>query len=499
MTGIDRRTLLRAGAVAALAGPFTGFVARQDAAARHRPPSMQDLSPVGDMRDGVRRLALPRGFSYRSFQPAGGILADGTTIPGRHDGMAAFRNRGGAREVTLVRNHEINGAGGAFSSATPVYDTGAGGGTTSAVVDDEGHELDSWASLAGTMMNCSGGPMPWESWATCEETVNGVDVFDDFTRGSLPPDTYITNAILTRPHGFLFEVPADGQSAAEPVRAAGRMAHEAIAYAPEEGVFYLTEDDFGFPSGFYRYVPPSEPRRSQRLEDGGRLFMLAVVGHPRAHLEASQPIGTRYDVTWVPIEDPARDFPMAGGRPTVTNDEAIKYVASQGWPQGGAFFGRLEGAAYDRGVVYFTATQGGGDAEDWEPGDPPVSDGYGNGRGQVWAYHVREGVLELVYESPSADVLDFPDNLTTSRRGTLVLCEDGSNGNWLRGLDRRGDLFDIARNLIPVTRSDGSVDVGADEFAGSTFSPSGRTLYVNIQSSSGLSLAIWGPWGRIGV
>ncbi|MBE1565418.1 hypothetical protein [Nonomuraea africana] len=40
-------------------------------------------------------------------------------------------------------------------------------------------------------------------------------------------------------------------------------------------------------------------------------------------------------------------------------------------------------------------------------------------------------------------------------------------------------------------------DSGA-EFAGSTFGPGGRTLYVNIQSSKGLSFAIWGPWQRGG-
>jgi secreted PhoX family phosphatase len=43
------------------------------------------------------------------------------------------------------------------------------------------------------------------------------------------------------------------------------------------------------------------------------------------------------------------------------------------------------------------------------------------------------------------------------------------------------------------------IGAGNDEFAGSTFSHDGRTLFVNIQSSSGLSIAIWGPWGRIGV
>jgi secreted PhoX family phosphatase len=38
-----------------------------------------------------------------------------------------------------------------------------------------------------------------------------------------------------------------------------------------------------------------------------------------------------------------------------------------------------------------------------------------------------------------------------------------------------------------------------DEFAGSTFSPDGGTLFVNIQASAGMTFAIWGPWAAIGV
>ncbi|HZI95928.1 MAG TPA: alkaline phosphatase PhoX, partial [Actinomycetales bacterium] len=85
---------------------------------------------------------------------------------------------------------------------------------------------------------------------------------------------------------------------------------------------------------------------------------------------------------------------------------------------------------------------------------------------------------------------DFPDNVTTSPRGTLVICEDGDDGNFLRGLTTDGHLFDIAENRIGD---------GGDEFAGSTFSPDGETLYVNIQSDEGMSIAIWGDWRSIGV
>jgi secreted PhoX family phosphatase len=339
------------------------------------------------------------------------------------------------------------------------------------------------------MFNCSGGEMPWGSWITCEETVNGPDVGPDFTNSP--------NTSLTQPHGFVFEVPADGQSDRQPIRKAGRFAHEAVSFDPVDGILYLTEDNFGFPSGFYRYLPPSNPMETGRLEDGGRLQMLAVKGKPRAHLEASQPKRATYRVTWVDIDDPDPSFPYTPGQTAPTsNNDAINYVANQGRAKGGAGFSRLEGQVYDDNVVYFTATQGGGPAE----GDADTVNGYGNGVGQVWGYHCRSQILQLVYEAPIVPeperVLDFPDNVTTSARGTLVLCEDSSGSNYLRGLNRGGQIWDIALNQL--TSSTGTPRFG-DEFAGSAFSPDGHTLFVNIQASRGMTFAIWGPWERIGV
>ena len=94
-------------------------------------------------------------------------------------------------------------------------------------------------------------------------------------------------------------------------------------------------------------------------------------------------------------------------------------------------------------------------------------------------------------------MLDFPDNVTTrDGAGTIVLCEDNANDNYIRGLTQKGQLFDIALNRL---RSSTGTDRSGDEFAGATFSPDGRTLFVNIQASAGMTFAIWGPWGRIGV
>ena len=103
-----------------------------------------------------------------------------------------------------------------------------------------------------------------------------------------------------------------------------------------------------------------------------------------------------------------------------------------------------------------------------------------------------DGELLLVFESPSREVLDYPDNITVSPRGGIVICEDGAGEQHLRGLTPEGAIFDFARNVLNTT-----------EFAGACFSPDGRILFVNIMGSTsdfgtaaGRTLAIRGPWER---
>jgi secreted PhoX family phosphatase len=491
MVQLDRRTFLRGAAAtagaAALHGPFDGFVSLANAVSTK--PDFRHLRPIEDERDGAVRLWLPRDFHYRSFHDTESTvtLDDGTVLPGRHDGMAAFPGPGG--NSILIRNHEVNGnaVNGSFGpDGDWTYDTSALGGCTTTEASSTGEVQNSFTSLNGTQMNCAGGPMPWGAWVTCEETVNGPDVGADFTG--------VSNVLLTKPHGFIFEVPVDGPSNGEPLTAAGRFAHEAVAFDPKGGILYLTEDNFGFPSGFYRYIPPTNPMETGSLEDGGQLQMLAVEGIWNADLAARQRRRATYRITWVDIDDPAPTFPYEVGVPAPTpNNDALNFVGNQGRALGGAKFSRLEGAVYDGGVIYFTSTQGGGAPE---PTDSDNVQGWGNGWGQVWAYRIEEQILQLIYQSPGPDVLDFPDNVTTSPRGTIILCEDSTNDNFIRGLSRGGQLWSIALNrLVSSTGANRS----GDEFAGSTFSPDGETLFVNIQASRGMSFAIWGPWARVGV
>lgn len=429
------------------------------------------LKAVPDLADGQVRLHLPDGFAYRSFDPGGSEFTNGGKIPSYHDGMGAFAGPRGT--VILVRNHEAVWPLGAFGDPEKAYDPAGPGGTSTVVVTGQGEVIHSAPSLTGTTTNCSGGRMPWGTWVSCEETVNGPDVANDYT--GLP------NSRFTQKHGYLFEVPTQGVATPRPIRAAGRFFHESAAFDPHTGAIYLTEDNFNDASGFYRYIPPRDPRTTGRILDDGRLQMLAVRETEGKDLSVAQPANARYCVRWVDIDDPDPTFT---GLPD--NETAATAVSRQGLAKGAAIFARLEGCVYDRGVVYFVSTQGGATAE----GDTaPV--GFGDGRGQVWAYDTVSAELSLVFESPGSMTLDLPDNVTTSPRGTLVVCEDGDGDNFMRGLTRSGSLFDFAR-LEPVEGDSGA------EFAGSTFSPNGRTLFVNVQSKQGRSFAIWGPWQRGG-
>jgi secreted PhoX family phosphatase len=482
MTLTDRREFLqRAGlsvaGLAALGGPLQGVFARGALAAGSTGVAPNNggygpIGPVRDLADGAVRLHLPRGFQYRSFTPTGTRMSDGDITPGRHDGMAVF-NWGRSR-YRLVRNHEVNGPVGAFGTRSKAYDKMAGGGTTTVEVNRHAAKVESWVTCNGTQMNCAGGAMPWGSWLTCEETVNGPDVGPDFTRAD--------NSLLERQHGYIFEVPVEWgpgeHRKPEPIRAAGRFAHEAVAIDPKTGILYQTEDNFGFPSGFYRYIAPRNPMSVGALRDGGRLEMLKVEGSPNAQLDRGQTPGVTYEVEWVTIDEPDTTF-----APGTTNNEAIVFVGDQGRAKGAASFSRLEGVFYDSGKVYLVSTQGG----DTPAGERPPS-GYGDGFGQLWVYDTRRETLTLLFESPSREVLELPDNLCISPQKSSLLCEDGAVENYLRGVTPAGGIFDFALNAIPQRER--------EEFAGATFTPDGKVLFVNVQASSGLTFAIWGPWKR---
>jgi secreted PhoX family phosphatase len=402
------------------------------------------LAPVADLRTGLPLLKLPAGFSYRTLAFNGDLLTSGAPMPLRPDGMACFS--ASAKVGRLVRNHEVLTDTGSFAPPAATYDPVAGGATTVLDVDLEtGEALRSHANLGGTLVNCAGGPTPWGTWLTCEETVVGVG-----------------NGLLQRPHGYVFESRPFGPSSAEPLLDMGRFRHEAAAVDPQSGCVYLTED--ATPAGFYRFTP----RTPGTLANGGRLEMLRVKGTPNADLAVGQAAGATFDVEWVRIDTPDTTDPAGAGS-----------VFAQGSAQGGAAFARLEGIWFDGGRLFFASTTGGAEAQ-----------------GQIYEYVPAGAKLRLVFESPSSSVLSNPDNLTVSPRGGIAVCEDGTGPTRLHGLSVDGRIFPFVESAIVL---DGSVnlltgDHSGSEFCGVCYDPTGTWMFFNSQEP-GITFAVTGPWG----
>ena len=94
----------------------------------------------------------------------------------------------------------------------------------------------------------------------------------------------------------------------------------------------------------------------------------------------------------------------------------------------------------------------------------------------------------------------MPDNLCVSPRGGIVLCEDNNYGvtefpQRMFGLSQDGRLSLFAENNVQLNKEKNNIkgDFRTSEWAGATFSPDGKWLFVNIQNP-GITLAITGPW-----
>jgi secreted PhoX family phosphatase len=441
---MDRRSFLKNAAVTATAAvPFTALIQRTISAQDHQggvrrghTEGYGPLFPTPDQTTGLPLVMLPEGFKYLTFGWIGDPMDDGRPTPGAHDGMAAFA--AGRGLLRLVRNHEV-GPGAAFSTAA--YNPAAGGGTTTLEFDSHnGQLLGTRDSISGTIRNCAGGLTPWGTWLTCEETT-------------------IFHAGM--PHGYNFEVPADGLGDPTPLRDMGRFSHEAVAVDPATGFVYETEDSGD--CGFYRFVPHTPGQ----LSDGGELFAMKVKNAMVVNLGGNLQNGLTLDVEWVPI-----------ARPDAAGNIPGNFVWLQGRALGAARFARLEGCWYGNDQkIYVVSTSG------------------GIGQGQIFEYDPAAETIRLLFQSPGAAVLNAPDNICVSPRGGLVLCEDGGGEEFLHGLTVNGEIFPFAKNNVVLNGERNGIvgDFRGSEWAGACYSPDGKWLFANLQSP-GITVAITGPW-----
>lgn len=414
------------------------------------------------LKDPLGILDLPESFTYKIIATKGQKMDDGFLHPDKPDGMATFEGQDG--KVIIIRNHEIDqnrSSSGAFGeelellpqiNESSFYDFGSGvipcvGGTTTLLFNEESQEIEfSFLSLVGTVRNCAGGPTPWNSWLSCEETMAKA------------------GNNLEKNHGYVFEVPVtETPSIAPPIpiKAMGRFNHEAVCVDPNTGIVYLTEDrNDGL---IYRFIP----NEYGNMLGGGKLQALAIINDKGADTrnwrgstgKKIKP-GQSLEIEWLDLEniDPSED------------DLRIR-----GHEAGAAIFARGEGMWYGNNEVYFACTSGGRKKS-----------------GQVFKYIPSEhegtenelefpGILELFIEPNNTEVLKYCDNLTVAPTGDVIMCEDNENP-YIIGVSPDGTLYKLAHNVGV-----------SSEFAGAVFSPSGKTLFVNIQHA-GLTIAIQGPW-----
>jgi uncharacterized protein len=422
-----------------------------------KPSRYGDLIP-----DPKQIMDLPKGFSYKIISRQGTKMSDGFFTPGKPDGMATFQGKN--NQIIIVRNHENdleNLAESAFGEKqallskvdkTKFYDYGRGqkpslGGTTTLVFNEKTQTVEQDSlSLVGTNRNCAGGKTPWDSWITCEEDVKKA------------------GEIAEKNHGFNFEVPASSKIKIFdpiPLTAMGRFNHEAVCVDPQTNIIYQTED--AHDGLIYRFIPLD----ARNLAKGGKLQALAILDQKSfdtrnwksldtPKMPSKQPFKTQ----WVDIEE------------VMSPEDNLRY---QGFDKGAARFARGEGAWFGQNEFYFACTNG-GDSK----------------KGQIFRYQPspfegtsREkespGLLELFVEPNNSDLIKYCDNLTIAPWGDLILCED-HNDPYLVGITPQGEFYKLGHQVgFP------------SELAGVTFSPTGQTLFVNIQHA-GLTLAITGPW-----
>ncbi len=231
--------------------------------------------------------------------------------------------------------------------------------------------------------------------------------------------------------GRVWECDPEGVQTAQVRPAMGVFSHEAVAVDRRRRQLFLTEDRSN--GLFYRFLPNTWGDLSSGV------------------LEAAG-VDIDGNVTWYPVPDPS------------ASTTSTRLQVPQATPFNGG-----EGITYHRGHIYFTT----------------------KGDNSVWDYDARRQTLVLLYAAGQDSTMQLTgvDNITGSKRGDLLVAEDGGNMEIV--------LISPDREVSPLLRITGQ---GGSEITGPAFAPRARgsRLYFSSQrgGAGGITYEVTGPFRR---
>lgn len=251
------------------------------------------LSAVGELLPPNEiGLRLPKGFTAR-------VIAESSrNVPlafGEKSSYVWHKSPDGGA------CYDLDDGGWIYTSNSEVDFNGGGAGALR--FNREGSLVDAYSILKGTSQNCAGGPTPWRTWLSCEET----------------------------PFGMVYECDIFGEAAAKACPGLGYFKHEAVALDRKWNRAYLTEDESD--GCWYRYTATEMVGEKYDFRTG----FLEVASVDRDGF-----------VSWIPVPNP---------NPKWYQTPTRKQVSSATHFNGG------EGIWYHEDKIFFTTK---GDNRVWE-------------------------------------------------------------------------------------------------------------------------------------
>ena len=286
------------------------------------------------------------------------------------------------------------------------------GGAGALRFDSKGNVIDAYSILAGTKLNCAGGATPHQSWLSCEEYHDGL-IYEC--------DPWGVKTAIARP-------------------AMGVFAHEAAAFHPADGHYYLTEDIRR--GALYRFRPTGDVVADPFGSPLGQgILQVAVVASDGA-------------VAWHDVPDPSAQ-----------HSATAKQV-----PNTTIFAGGEGIVAIGDAIVFSTK--------------------YDN---TIWSLDVRTQKLRMLFRDESK--LSGVDNIWPFGQNKVLVAEDRPDGQRIVILDLRDATATTLLQLGPTH--------SGSEICGPALSPDGTRLYFSSQrgrdnnADRGLTLEVRGDFAAL--